>query len=160
MLWFLCFSKIILANKILAKKNLIPNNFWTQKISHWVCVGWGGGRGVGAKSFSRQPQLSLLHCLEVFQKNFFWQTNKTNVTNELMSVWYYQTDVMLSGLCDTLYHVCMILHLRQVLNTEKNIWQIGSLLVVATQSVYLPKIHFKLFLEEKTFHSFLENWNI
>ena len=31
--------------------------------------------------------------------------------------------MILSCLCDTMCHVYMILHLRQVLDTEKNIWQ-------------------------------------
>ena len=57
--------------------------------------------------------------------------------------------VILSRLCDTMYHVCVILQLRQVLETEKNILQINSLLVLATHSEYVPKIHFKLFLEQK-----------
>ena len=60
---------------------------------------------------------------------------------------YYHTDVILSRLCDSMYHVCVILYLRQVLDTEKNIWQMCSLLVLATQGVYIPKIHFQLFLE-------------
>ena len=71
-----------------------------------------------------------------------------------MSAWYYHTDMILSCLCDIMYHVCVILHLRQVLDTEKNIWQRCSLLVLATQSVYIPKIHFKLFFEQKIFLSF------
>jgi len=32
--------------------------------------------------------------------------------------------VILSRLCDTIYHVCVILHLRQVLDTENNPFQI------------------------------------
>ena len=46
------------------------------------------------------------------------------------------------------YHVCVILRLRQVLDTKKKFWQMCSLLVIATQCVYVPKIHFKLFLEQ------------
>ena len=59
-----------------------------------------------------------------------------------------------------MYHVCVILHLRQVLDTEKNIWQRCSVLVLATQSVYIPKIPFKVFLEQKKFLSFFEIQNI
>ena len=66
--------------------------------------------------------------------------------------------------CEThqlgLNHVCVILHLRQVLDTEKTIWQMCSLLVLETQSVYAPKIHLKLFLEQKFCLSFFEIQNI
>ena len=64
-----------------------------------------------------------------------------------------------SRLCDTMYHVCMILHLRQVLDTEKNIWQRCSLLVLATQSVYgiCSKNPFQIIFGAKKISSFF--WN-
>ena len=35
----------------------------------------------------------------------------------------YHTDVILSRLCDTMYHICVILHFRHVFDTEKfNNW--------------------------------------
>ena len=75
----------------------------------------------------------------------FWYRCGTDID----TIWVSISVRAKSRLCDTMYHVCMILHLRQVLDNQKNIWQMGSLLVLATQSVYVPEIHFKLFLIKK-----------
>ena len=57
--------------------------------------------------------------------------------------------ITLSRLYDTMYHICVILHLSHVFDTEKNIWQRGSLQILATQGVYALNFHSKLILEQK-----------
>ena len=44
-----------------------------------------------------------------------------------MSALYYHVDVILSHLCDTMYHTDVILNFRQVFDTEKNVCEMCSL---------------------------------
>ena len=57
--------------------------------------------------------------------------------------------MIVSRLCDTSF--------ESRIRHKKNIWQMCSPLVLLTQSVYIKKIHFKLFLEQKIFLVF---WNL
>ena len=85
------------------------------------------GQEQADNNIDRRPiyHTNILHfpiiLAEIIRSNCFENSKAILPTTSVRAnhVSQYHTDMILSRLCDTMYHVCIILYLRQVLDTEK-----------------------------------------
>ena len=79
---------------------------------------------------------------------------KSRLRDTITQTWYYHADVILSRLCDTMYHTDVILNFRQVLDTEKNVCEMCSLQNFANSYISSTMFNFEncFFLKKSKYH--------